>query len=113
MQSSRRIIPLHQIQAVWNAMAAFIPQLGEIVVYDPDEINTQPRIKIGNGKDTVKQLPFNANLQDILKYFKTGSNGVTTMPSGHISDWEQLYKSSDQSSQQLLPDQPAQPEQAE
>lgn len=107
MQSSKRIIPLHQIQAVWNAVTTFVPQLGEIVVYDPDQTNTQPRIKIGNGKNTIKQLPFNANLQDVLKYFKTDSKGITTVISGHISDWEQLYKSQEQPStgQSAEPDQ--------
>lgn len=72
-----RIINKHDIEANWiiasNAANPFIPRNGEYVIYDPEydsngNILTLPagrsipysyaRVKIGNGKDKVSDLPF-------------------------------------------------------
>ena len=54
---STRIIHKHDLEANWN-LISFIPNQGEIIVYDIDENYTYERIKIGDGETDVKDLPF-------------------------------------------------------
>lgn len=53
-----RIQHKHDTEANWNKAVNFIPKIGEIIVYDIDENNIYPRIKIGNGINTVNTLKF-------------------------------------------------------
>lgn len=53
-----RIQQKHDIEANWIKAVAFIPMLGEIIVYDVDETYNYERIKIGDGKTVVSALPF-------------------------------------------------------
>lgn len=58
-----RIITKHDTEANWKKAVSFIPKQGEIIVYEAeysnDNLATQvPRIKIGNGIDTINILPF-------------------------------------------------------
>lgn len=55
----------HDIESNWIA-TNFIPYDGEIVVYDINESNSKPRIKIGNGKDDINVLPFIASGVDFV-----------------------------------------------
>lgn len=84
MQASRRIIPLHQIQAVWQAIPTFLPFRGEIVVYDPDEKNSQSRFKIGDGIHTVTQLPFTTNSM-LTELFTITETGQIILDCGRIT----------------------------
>ena len=53
-----RIINKHDIEVNWNKASTFIPQLGEIIVYDIDENYNFERFKIGDGITNVINLPF-------------------------------------------------------
>lgn len=53
-----RIALKHDIEANWNKAANFIPMKGEVIIYDPDQNYSYPRIKVGNGIDVVPMLPF-------------------------------------------------------
>lgn len=53
-----RVLHKHDIEANWNKAINFIPKAGEIIIYDIDENNMYPRIKIGNGINTVNTLHF-------------------------------------------------------
>lgn len=53
-----RIITKHDKEENWNKATSFIPKLGEIVVYEQDNISSVSRIKIGNGIDRIKDLSF-------------------------------------------------------
>ena len=53
-----RIVHKHDIEANWLLAVNFVPKKGEIIVYDADEVTTYPRMKIGNGSDTIGTLPF-------------------------------------------------------
>ena len=55
---SSRIQHKHDLEINWNKALNFIPKIGEIIVYDIDENYTYERIKIGDGKTTVINLPF-------------------------------------------------------
>lgn len=52
-----RLINLHKTESEWS-ISSFVPVLGEVIVYDPDETISYPRIKVGDGKTLVKDLPF-------------------------------------------------------
>ena len=48
----------HDVQANWEKAVNFIPLIGEIVIYDVDAINLNPRFKIGDGITAINALPF-------------------------------------------------------
>lgn len=60
-----RIVQKHDLEANWLKATNFIPKKGEIVVYDIDENYTYERLKIGDGKTVVSNLPF--YLQDEIE----------------------------------------------
>ena len=53
-----RIILKHDIEVNWSNSTNFIPKIGEIIVYDPDENHAAARVKIGDGVKTVMELAF-------------------------------------------------------
>ena len=58
-----KIIFKHQTAAEWElpndgAGAEYKPDIGELIIYDPDETHPYIRLKFGNGTDIVKNLPF-------------------------------------------------------
>lgn len=54
-----RIINKHAQAAAWESVKdTFKPLEGELIVYDKDNSESVPRIKIGNGTNTVGALPF-------------------------------------------------------
>jgi hypothetical protein len=53
-----RIIHKHDIEANWLKANNFIPQQGELIVYDIDENYDYERFKIGDGETLVNTLPF-------------------------------------------------------
>ena len=53
-----RIIHKHDTEANWLQATDFIPLVGELIIYDADLDNPQPRVKIGNGVDNINNLEF-------------------------------------------------------
>ena len=58
-----KIIFKHQTEAEWDnsnngAGAQYVPDVGERVLYDPDEQHPYTREKFGDGEHIVKDLPF-------------------------------------------------------
>lgn len=53
-----RIQQKHDIEVNWSKAVNFIPKIGEIIVYDPDENHAAARVKIGDGVKTVVELAF-------------------------------------------------------
>ena len=52
-----RVKHKHDTAANWEKSEA-IPLLGELIVYDQDEVFSSPRIKIGDGVTLAKDLAF-------------------------------------------------------
>lgn len=48
----------HDVAENWNKINNFVPGPGEIVVYDKDEDFARPRVKIGDGESSLKDLNF-------------------------------------------------------
>lgn len=53
-----RIQLKHDIEANWNKATGFIPKLAEVIIYDIDDNYGFPRMKVGDGKTVVTELPF-------------------------------------------------------
>jgi hypothetical protein len=53
-----RISQLHMTEAEWNKYASVVLEAGELIVYDPDSVYPHARIKVGDGKRTIKELDF-------------------------------------------------------
>lgn len=57
-QINSRLQQKHDIEANWNKAVNFIPLLGELILYDPDETCSYTRFKVGDGIKVAKDLPF-------------------------------------------------------
>ena len=57
-QLNARVITKHDKEENWNKATSFIPKLGELIVYETDGMYSTPRLKVGNGLDVIKKLPF-------------------------------------------------------
>lgn len=53
-----RISQLHKTETDWLKHSNWIPESGELVVYDPDAAHTHARIKVGDGIRTLSELDF-------------------------------------------------------
>ena len=53
-----RIQHKHDIETNWLKATNFMPKVGELIIYDPDDNYTYSRFKIGDGKTLVNNLPF-------------------------------------------------------
>lgn len=54
-----RITSKHGTEAQWKALETpYIPNSGEIIVFDADSNFTEPRIKVGDGVSSAIELPF-------------------------------------------------------
>jgi hypothetical protein len=72
-----RISQLHKTEAEWNEVSSFVPEAGELIVYDPDSQHKFPRLKIGDGKKSIQEL----NL------FSDPAAHATIIDGGRITDY--------------------------
>ena len=73
-----RIINKHDTATNWNNNSSFVPKKGEIIIYDRDDVAlANPKIKIGNGSSTIKDLPFAVEKTswEYNREFSASSNG--------------------------------------
>lgn len=85
-RKTSRIISTHDIGVTWDeANAPFVPYKGEIIVYDPDDTHTYSRIKIGDGKTCIKELPF--ILEKATADFLNIQGDVWCMDGGNITEY--------------------------
>lgn len=57
-QINGRIILKHDTEENWLKATGFVPQIGEVVIYDTDAANSECRVKVGDGLRNVNDLPF-------------------------------------------------------
>ena len=69
-----RIINKHDIAKNWELAVNFVPEKGELIVYDIDENYSYERFKIGDGVKNVNALPF----ADDTKVDKVSGKGLST-----------------------------------
>ena len=80
-QMNARVLQKNDLAENWEKASGFIPKLGEIIVYNADENNPIPRIKIGNGVDIVNDLPF----------VTTSADGEIDLEGIATEDWVKQY----------------------
>ena len=80
-----RVSQLHKTEAEWQKFETLIPLPGEIIVFDPDANCNYSRIKIGDGKNTLKELPFliNSAVSDYLEQQKFND----VIDAGRVKDY--------------------------
>lgn len=54
----KRMQQRNDVEENWNKAINLIPLMGEIIVYNPDQNHSNTRFKIGDGKNFLKDLPF-------------------------------------------------------
>lgn len=73
-----RISFKHDIEENWLKAVNFTPLPGEIIIYDTDEINTAPRVKVGDGLTKVNHLPFLLNGVAVADILNLTDNEIPT-----------------------------------
>ena len=77
-----RLINKHETEENWKKAINFIPLMAEIIVYETDSFHTQARLKIGDGKTLLNELPFyGESLNSVWGDFANN----TTIPSNGIA----------------------------
>ena len=84
MVLSSRFIHTHDIEDNWNKCTTFIPNCGEMIVYDPDDKHEYARFKIGDGKNTIINLPFATS--EMTDSIITIRDNVCYIDGGRITD---------------------------
>lgn len=81
-----RLSQLHKTESDWAKLSEFIPFFGEVVIFDPDADHHFARLKIGDGKTHLKDLPFCVD-SIIADYFIDHiTDGV--IDAGRVSDYK-------------------------
>ena len=82
-----RLSQLHKTETAWDSLPEFIPFSGELIVFDPDSTHSFARLKIGDGKTLLKDLPFVID-SAILGYF---TDIITTgfIDAGRITNYSE------------------------
>ena len=83
-----RIIHTHDVEMNCKASKNFVPKLGELIIYDPDIINTNVRFKFGDGKTTVNELPFALDATFDEFFTKNEEGNILYSDAGRITDYE-------------------------
>lgn len=80
-----RVSQLHMTEAEWQKWSQWIPESGELVVYDPDDQHPHARIKVGDGIRKLCELDFfiDSAINEILKQIRFSS----VIDGGRITDY--------------------------
>lgn len=80
-----RVSQLHRTEAEWLSLAKWVPEAGELVVYDPDAVYPYARVKIGDGQRSLSELDFfvNSTVDTILQKLHYSD----TLDGGRITDY--------------------------
>ena len=69
-----RIAQKTDTQVNWEKAINFIPNKGEVILYQPDSLHPKYRMKIGDGETAVNNLPFVLDEDYILSYIDNNLN---------------------------------------
>ena len=63
-----RVCNLHKTEAEWIKLNTWVPEAGELIVYDPDAHHNYARIKMGDGVRPLKDLSHGIGNVNTLQY---------------------------------------------
>lgn len=79
-----RLSLLHKTKEEWDELHDFVPFSGEIIIFDADTTYGYARLKLGDGKTPLKDLPFFID-STIAKHLEDSMpNGI--IDAGRITD---------------------------
>ncbi len=81
-----RISQLHKTEAEWNKLTTFIPISGEVIIFDADKTYNYARVKIGDGKTKLKDLPF--FIDSAIEHLITKQRLNEVIDAGRITDYK-------------------------
>ena len=81
-----RIIHTHDTAENWELCTSFIPKAGELIVYDIDGIFDYERFKIGDGINSVTDLPFSTDIV-VKTLFGVNIDNTITLDAGRITQY--------------------------
>lgn len=81
-----RISQLHKTELEWKSLGSWVPEAGELIIYDPDINYDYSRLKVGDGIRTLANLDFiaeraAANMLQKQRYFEI-------IDAGRVTDYE-------------------------
>ena len=53
-----RVSHLHKTETEWLKFNSWVPEAGELIIYDPDTSYSYSRIKVGDGRRSLRELDF-------------------------------------------------------
>lgn len=86
-----RIIHTHDTEARWMNHPEFIPNKGELIVYDVDETHTYERFKIGDGVTKLQNLPF--AIESYVDSILNITDGILYADGGEIKNYSTVVES--------------------
>ena len=81
-----RHIQKHGVERVWKKAKNFVPEKGELIIYDIDENYSYERFKIGDGTTRVGDLPFAILPPNWSQSNETAIDYIKNKPFGDNSD---------------------------
>ena len=81
-----RISHLHKTEAEWLKLKNWIPEAGEFIIYDPDEKHGYARIKLGDGKSYLQDLPF--FIESAIKAHSQTRGPEVTVDGGRVTQYQ-------------------------
>ena len=81
-----RVSHMHDIEENWDKCPNFVPNVGEIIVYDADNTFKYPRVKIGDGTTTITELPFVVD-SAIEQVFNSDGGTTGYIDGGRITEY--------------------------
>ena len=87
-----RVQNKHDIEANWLLATNFVPLAGEIIIYDVDNEHPKIRVKVGNGVNLLKDLPWaldEATLEKLIDDTNTKIENLTSIWIGTRAQWEE------------------------
>lgn len=90
-----RVSNLHDTEANWNTKTEFVPNNGEIIIYDEDDTHDYKRMKVGDGIKTVVNLDFatvseaefNQKMIEIQTQITNGNLQISTEQPAFACTW--------------------------
>ena len=83
-----RFTPKGDTEANWNRAVGFVPLEKEIIIYKPDEKHSVARVKVGDGKTAVQDLPFVTEGDGMNDVWVIRPNSLQITPIGETGIWQ-------------------------
>ena len=81
-----RVIHTHDVEENWLKLLDFVPNSGELIVYDADTSHLYERFKIGDGVTNLHQLPFTT--EAVMYSMFSVTDNIGYLDAGRITEYK-------------------------